>query len=118
VQVQQRQHLSHLGTLAAPGRQDHRPEPDPLASLWVDPAVVHPRRPHRDRTRGSGDLALAGVAITHHQPPAILVTLGGVGDEIVIDLGLQGSREHPPGALASQPIQVHPQFGLRGLVNH
>jgi hypothetical protein len=42
VQVQQRQDLGDLGAAAAPGRQDHRAEPDPLASHRVDPAIVHP----------------------------------------------------------------------------
>ena len=82
VQVQQRQHLSHLGALAAPRRQDHRAEPDPLAGHRVDPAVVHPRRAHRDRPGRGGHLALACVAVAHHQPPATLVPLGRVRGQV------------------------------------
>ena len=113
MQVQQRQHLSHLGALAAPGRQDHRAEPDPLARHRVDPAVIHPRRPHRDRTRGSHHLALAGMAVADHQPPATLIPRGGVRGQVVVDLGLQGGGQHPPGALAYQLVQVQAQPVLR-----
>jgi hypothetical protein len=70
MQVQQRQHLGHLGALAAPGRQAHRAEADPLAGDQIGAAVIHPRRPHQDRTRGSHHLALAGMAVADHQPPA------------------------------------------------
>jgi hypothetical protein len=113
VQVQQRQHLSHLGTLAAPGRQDHRPEPHPLTAHRVGPAVVHPRRPHRDHPRRGRDRALAGLAVAHHQPPASLVPLDRVRGEIRIDLGLQRGGQHPPGALAHDRIQVQAQLVLR-----
>jgi hypothetical protein len=118
VQVQQRQHLSHLGTLAAPGRQDHRPEPDPLTAHRVNPAVVHPRRPHPDRTGGCRHLALAGVAVAHHQPPATLVAFGGVGGQVVVDLGLQRGGQHAPGALTGQLVQVRVQLGTRSLIGH
>jgi hypothetical protein len=118
VQVQQRQHLTDLRALAAPGRQDHRAEPGPLAGHRIHPAVIDPRRPHRNRTRGGHHLTLARVAVAHHQAPAALITLGGVGGEIVVDLGLQGSGQHPSGTLASQPIQVHSQFGLHSLVSY
>jgi hypothetical protein len=106
VQVQQRQHLSDLRAASAPGRQDDRAEPDPLASHRVDPAIVHPRRTHRDRTSGGQHLALAGVAVADHQPSATLVTLGGVGGQVVVDLGLQGGGQHAPGALAGQLVQI------------
>jgi hypothetical protein len=106
VQVQQRQHLSDLGAAPAPGRQDDRAEPDPLASHRIDPAIVHPRRPHRDAPGRSRDLALAGVAVAHHQPPATLVTLAGVGGQVVVDLGLQRGGQHPPGALTGQLVQI------------
>ena len=46
VQVQQRQHLTHLRRLARPGRQDRRGEPLALARVGVDAAVVDPRRFH------------------------------------------------------------------------
>ena len=110
MQVQQRQHLSHLGALAAPGRQDHRAETDPLAGDQTGAAVIHPRRPHRDRTRGSHHLALASMAVADHQPPATLVPLGQVRGEVIVDLGLQGGGQHPPGALAHDRIQVQAQL--------
>src|SRR5512133_433126 len=99
--------------LAAPGRQDHRAEPDPFAGDQIRAAVIHPRRPHRDRTRGSHYLALAGMAVADHQPPATLIPLGGVGGEVSVDLGLQGGTQHPPSTLAYQLVQVQAQLVLR-----
>ena len=122
MQVQQRQHLSHLGALAAPGRQDHRAEPDPLTAHQIRAAVIHPRRPHRDRTRGTHHLALTGMAVADHQPPATLVPLGGMRGEIVVDLGLQGGGQQPPGTLAYQLVQVQAQLvmglGVGGYPQH
>ena len=115
MQVQQRQDLGDLGALATPGRQDHRAEPEPLTGHRVDPAVVHPRRADDHRASSGGDLALAGVAVAHHQPPAALVPLGGIGGEIVVDLGFQGGGQHPPGALAHDLIEVQAQLA-RGLL--
>jgi hypothetical protein len=46
------------------------------------------------------------VAVAHHQPPATLVTLGCVGGQVVVDLGLQRGGEHAPGTLTSQLVQV------------
>jgi hypothetical protein len=122
MQVQQRQHLGHLGALAAPGRQDHRAEADPFAGDQIGAAVIHPRRRHRDRPRGGQHLALAGIAVADHQPPATLVPLGGVGGEVVVDLGLQGGGQHPPGTLAYQLLQVQAQLvmglGVGGYTQH
>jgi hypothetical protein len=118
MQGQQRQHLGDLGARAAPRRQAHRAEPDPLAGHRIHPAVIDPRCLHRHGPRSGQDLTLTGVAVAHHQPPATLVPRSGAGDQIVVDLGLQGGGKHPPGALAGQPIQVHPQFGSRGLISH
>jgi hypothetical protein len=58
-------------------------------------------------------LALAGAAVAHHQPPAALIPLGGIGGEIVVDLGFQGGGQHPPGTLAHDRIQVQAQLVLR-----
>ena len=122
MQVQQRQHLSHLGALAAPGRQDHRAEPDPLTAHQIRAAVIHPRRPHRYRTRGTHHLALTGMAVADHQPPTTLVPLGGMRGEIVVDLGLQGGGQQPPGTLAYQLVQVQAQLvmglGVGGYPQH
>ena len=118
VQVQQRQHLGHLGALAAPRRQDHRPEPRPLAGHRIDAAVIHPRRADPDRPGHGQDLALAGVAIADHQPAATLVPLGGMRGQVGVDLGLQGGGEHPPGALAGQLVQVGVQLGTHRLVSN
>jgi len=46
------------------------------------------------------------VAVAHHQPPATLVPLAGVGGQVVVDLGLQRGGQHLPGALAGQLVQI------------
>jgi hypothetical protein len=113
MQVQQRQDLSDPGALATPRRQDHRPEPGTLAGHRIHPAVIDPRRADRHGPSSGQDLTLAGVAVAHHQPAAVRIPLSGAGDQIVVDLGLQRGGQHPPGALASQPIQVQAQLVLR-----
>jgi hypothetical protein len=50
------------------------------------------------------------MAVAHHQPPAALIPLGGVGGQVVVDLGLQGGGQHPPGTLTHDRIQVHAQL--------
>jgi hypothetical protein len=40
----------------------------------------------------------------------MLVPLGLVGGQIVVNLGVQGSGEHPPGALAHDRVQVQAQL--------
>src|SRR5215217_2147630 len=117
MQVQQRQDLGHLGAATAPGRQDHRAEPRPLAGRRVDAAVVDPRCAHWDRSGHGGNLTLAGVAVADHQPPAALVPLGGEGGQGGVDLGLQGGGQHPPGTLTGQAVQVGVQLRLCGLVS-
>jgi hypothetical protein len=47
-------------------------------------------------------------AITHHQPPAALVALGGEPGDVVIDLGLQRFSQHPPGTLTDDLIDQRP----------
>jgi hypothetical protein len=40
----------------------------------------------------------------------MFVSLGRVGGEMVIDLGLQGGGQHPAGALAHDRIQIQAQL--------
>jgi hypothetical protein len=116
MQVQQRQHLGHLRALAAPRRQDNRPKARPLARHRVDPAVIDPGRAYLDRAGRGQDLALAGVTVAHHQPPAMLVPLGRMRGQVGVDLGLQGGGQHPSGAFSGQLVQIGVQRGTRGLV--
>jgi len=55
------------------------------------------------------------VAVADHQPPAVLVALGCIGGEIVVDLGLQRGGQHPPGALPHDRIELQAQL-VRGLL--
>jgi len=52
---------------AAPGGQDRRGEPGPLAGLRVGAAVVDPRRGHLHRAGAGEDLAGLMGAVAHHQ---------------------------------------------------
>jgi hypothetical protein len=106
MQVQQREDLGDLWALAAPRRQDYRPEPDPLTAGRVDPAVVHPRRRHRHRASASRNHALAGVAVTTDQAMASLIDLACVRGDVGRNLLLEGDGKHPPGALTNQLVEI------------
>jgi hypothetical protein len=64
-------------------------KPRPLAGLWFDSSVIHPRRADRDHPGRGQDLALAGVPVAYHQPPVVLVPLGRMRSQVGVDLGLQ-----------------------------
>jgi hypothetical protein len=46
----------------------------------------------------------------------VLVPLGRMGGQVGVDLGLQGGGQHPPGALASQLVQILVQLRTRAAV--
>jgi hypothetical protein len=104
VQAQQRQYLGDLRGLTAPGRQDRRGEPRPLAGVRVDAPVVDPRGDHLDRPGRGEYLAGLVAAVAHHEPTtagvAFVAELGDVG----IHLGLQGLGQHPSGTLPDDLI--------------
>ena len=106
MQVQQREHLGDLRALAAPRRQDHRPEPVPLTAGRVDPAVVHPRGRHRHRASASHNHALAGVAVTPDQAMASLIDLACVRGDVGRNLLLERNSKHPPGTLTNQLVEI------------
>jgi hypothetical protein len=86
-----------------------------LAGHRVDSAVVDPGRLHLDRSGRGQDVALAGVAVAHHQPPPALVPLSRMRGQLVVDLGFQRGRQHPPGALTGQLVQIGVQLSTRTL---
>jgi hypothetical protein len=104
MQVQQRQHLGDLRGLTAPGRQDRRAEPHPLPGVGIDPAVIDPRRAHLDRARRGEHLPGLVGAVAHDQSTPALVALVQVAGDVVLDLGLQGLGQHPPGALPHELV--------------
>ncbi len=59
-----------FGDLPRPRRQDRRGEPHPLTGVLINPPVVHPRCPHRQRTGPGRDLPLGVIAVAHDQPTA------------------------------------------------
>ena len=105
MQVQQRQHLAELRGLTCPGRQDCRGKPLAFNGLRIDPAVVDPRRFHRNGAGDRQDLAGLLVAVADDQPltaPVELVSeLSHIGD----DLGLQRRGQYLPGTVADDLIQ-------------
>src|SRR5215204_6211834 len=65
-----------------------------------------------DSPSHGGDLALASVAVAHHQPSALLIPLARGGGQVVVDLSLQGGSQHPPGTLTHDLVQVQAQLGI------
>jgi hypothetical protein len=118
VQVQQRQHLGHLGATPAPARQDHAVELLTLARGRVGAPVVHPRADHLHLACPRGDGACRGVPVADHQPAAALVHFLTVGGQVGLHLRLQRDRQHPAGTLAEQLVQAGGQLGPCLLVNH
>ena len=104
MQVQQRQHRLDLRGLARPRRQDRRREPLVLTGFRVDPLVVDARRVHRHRARAGGHLTRIVIAIAHHQPPPVLVTLVGEPGAVGIHFGLQRLGQHPLRTLPDQLV--------------
>jgi hypothetical protein len=99
--------------LAAPGRQDRRGEPAPLARLRVDPAVVDPRRDHLHRAGAGQHLAGLMAAVAYHQPAPVLVALLAERGDVGVDLGLQRLGQHPPGTLAHDLVDHRRRAGGR-----
>jgi hypothetical protein len=118
VQVQQRQHLGHLGATPAPPGQQHTLELHPLTRRRVGAPVLHPRSDDFDLADPGGDGARRGVAVADHQPVAVLVDQLAMGGDVGLDLGLQRGRQHPPGTLAEQLVQFQGQLGPCLVVNH
>jgi hypothetical protein len=57
------------------------------------------------------------VPVTHHQPPPVLVPLGGVRRDVGGDLVFQRGSQHPPRPLPHDLIQIGRQVLARGLVS-
>ncbi len=104
VQVEQWQHLVDLRGLAAPGGQDRRGEPPPLAADLVDAFVVDPRRLDLDRSGTGEHLPRPRVTVAHHQPATLLVQLARVRGDVSGDLALQRRGEHPAGTVTHDLI--------------
>jgi hypothetical protein len=58
------------------------------------------------------------VPVADYQPVAVLVDQLGVRGDVGLHLALQRDRQHPPGALAEQLVQIGGQLGPCLLVNH
>jgi hypothetical protein len=118
MQVQQRQHLGHLGAPPAPAGQDHALELLALAGGGVHPPVVDPRADHLDLAHPGGQRASRSVPVADHQPVAVLIDQLGMRGDVGLHLGLQRGRQHPPGTLAEQLVQIGRQLGSCLVVNH
>jgi hypothetical protein len=116
VQVQQRQHLGHLRRAAAPSGQQHAVELHARTCGRIHPTVIHSGTCDLDLADTGGDRARRGVPVAHHQAPAALVPLGGVGGQVGVDLCLQGGGQHPSCALPEQLVQLQAQLALGSVV--
>ena len=90
----------------------------PLAGGGVQAAVVHPRADHLDLAHPGGQRATRGVPVADHQPVALLIDQLGMRGDVGLHLGLQRCRQHPPGTLAEQLVQIGGQLGPCLPVNH
>ena len=59
---------------------------------------------HLDRAGRGQDLPRLVGSVAHHQSAAAGVAVVGEAGDVVVDLGLQGFGEHPPGALADELV--------------
>jgi hypothetical protein len=89
-----------------------------LAGGRVDTAVVHPGTDHLDPPSAGRKNPRLGMPVAPYQSMPTLVGELLVSGQVGIDLGLQRDRQHPPGTLAEQLVQVGGQLGPCLLVNH
>jgi hypothetical protein len=105
VQVQDREHLSHLRRPPRVCRQDPRTEPLALAGLLVDALVVDPRRADRHRPRADRQPPLPRPPIANDKALAVLADLARERRDVVVDLGLERRGDHPASTLPREIIQ-------------
>jgi hypothetical protein len=89
-----------------------------LARRRVDAPVIHPWPDHLDLAHPGGDGARRSVPVADHQPVAVPVGQLGVRRDGGLHLGLQRGRQHPPGALAEQLVQIAGQLHAGLLVSN
>jgi hypothetical protein len=109
-QVEHRQHIVDLRRATRVRRQDLRAEPLALAGLLVDALVVDARRADRHGPRPDRHAPLAGAAVAHDQSLAVLIALLGAPFDVVGNLDLQRSRDHPPRALPREIVERDPDL--------
>ena len=74
-------------------------------ALLIDSAIVDPRSPDLELPRAADEGALAGVAVAHHQPPAVLVDFVLMGFDVGSHCGFHGLDEHLARSLVQHFIQ-------------
>jgi hypothetical protein len=57
-------------------------------------------------------LALTRTAITHHQPPAVLIDVVDERADVLLDLRLKRRRDHPARAFPREIVQRHRRVSL------
>ena len=103
MQVQQGQHAGEAGRAAQVGRPDRAGEP--LSLAVHHPAIIHPRRGHRDRPDPRRDAPRAGRPIAHDHGVADRIALAPMPGDVLLDLELQRGLDHPAGSFPGQLIQ-------------
>ncbi|BCI81510.1 hypothetical protein MTY66_54210 [Mycolicibacterium sp. TY66] len=81
----------------------------PLTSVRVNTFVIDPRRGHTHRARRGEHLALAVIAIAHHQPVPVLIKLTGMSLDVGGDLSPQRCGQHLAGTVADNLIEQRPR---------
>lgn len=90
---------------AARSGADLRAVAHPLARLLVDAAVIDARRAQPHRARADRNPPLLGAPVAAHQPVSLLVELVDERADVLLDLGLERRRDHPPRALPGQVVE-------------
>ncbi len=103
-QIQDGQHLGHLGRTAHVTRQDPAGEA-PATSLFITAAVIDPRCLKLYCPRSQRKLAPLAPAVAHHQRASLLVALAPMALDVIVGLRLKRFDQHPPCALARDLIQ-------------
>ena len=103
-QIQDRQHVAHLGRPTRILGQNIRAEPVPL------PTVIDPRGPNPQRTSSGHQRPLPSSAVAYHQPIPSLIDQLLTGLDVSGDLRFEAGHQHPPRPLRHQIVEHSAQI--------
>jgi hypothetical protein len=108
-QIQNRQHLRHLGCPAHVAGKDLAGETAPLA-VGVDASIVDARCAHRQRPAAGHELARRRGAVAHHLRPPSFIALLTVSSHVLVDFCRERLVQHLQRPALQQLVQRGPQF--------
>ena len=85
-QIENRQHLGHLGRTPHVGRQDAATKALAL-TVFITAGVIDPRRLKLHRPGSQGKLAPLGPTVAHHQRASVLVARAAMALDVIVGLG-------------------------------